>query len=176
MRFWPTVPPSPHKKKQILFFTVTVLAFYIFQTFLKLGYNEGLLGGTLLLAEEMIYDLEKKIRGEQRTMPWQRLFNFLKEDFQRWKFSINSIWELRTTKHSNPSVCDRLNGASHLPLKAPNQFVFYFLFIINFQNKIYWIFRSSFYFRTECLLGPKEIAMGKTHFQKKKDKNHRQGS
>ena len=56
---------------------VNLPGLFILQTFLKLCYNEGLLGGTLLLAEEMIYDREKKIRGEGGTMPWQRLFNFL---------------------------------------------------------------------------------------------------
>ena len=61
--------PPPKKNGQYCF------SFSIFQTFLKLGRNKGLLGGTLLLAEEMIYEREKKIRGEQRTMPWLQLLN-----------------------------------------------------------------------------------------------------
>ena len=74
---------------------------------------------------KIIKGRENKIRGEQRTVPWQWLLIFLNEDFQPRKFGINSIWELETTKHSNPSVCDRPNGASHFLLKASNLFVLF---------------------------------------------------
>lgn len=48
---------------------LVLLNCFIISDFSQAFCNEGLLGGTLLLAEEMIYEREKKIRGEQKTMP-----------------------------------------------------------------------------------------------------------